>query len=42
MSNTQDLLSKITVDPRVILGKPTIRGMRTAVEKILMTLAGGI
>jgi uncharacterized protein (DUF433 family) len=42
MSNTQDLLSRITVNPRVMLGKPTIRGMRITVEQILRALAGGV
>jgi len=42
MLNTEKLLSRITVDPRVMLGKPTIRGMRITVEQILRALAGGI
>jgi uncharacterized protein (DUF433 family) len=39
---TEDLLSRITVDPRIMVGKPTIRGMRITVEQILRALAGGI
>ena len=33
---------RITVDPDIMVGKPTIRGMRITVEKILKTLAGGL
>ena len=40
--NTENLLSRITVDPKVMVGKPTIRGMRITVEQILRALAGGI
>ena len=40
--NTEDLLSRITIDPKVMVGKPTIRGMRITVEQILRALAGGI
>ncbi len=42
MLNMEELLSRITVDPKVMLGKPTIRGMRITVEQILRALAGGI
>ena len=42
MLNIEKLLSKITVDPKVMLGKPTIRGMRITVEQILRALASGI
>jgi len=42
MLNTADLLSKITVNPRVMVGKPTIRGMRITVEQILRALSGGV
>ena len=42
MLNMEELLSRITVDSRVMLGKPTIRGMRITVEQILRALAGGI
>ena len=37
-----DLLSRITTDPDVMLGKPTIRGMRITLEQILRALANGI
>ena len=40
--NTEDLLSRITIDPKVMVGKPIIRGMRITVEQILRSLAGGV
>ncbi len=42
MSNIEDLLSRITVNPRIMVGKPTIRGMRITVEQILRALSGGL
>ncbi len=42
MINNEGLLSRITVNSKVMLGKPTIRGMRNTVEQILRELAGGI
>ena len=41
-NNKQDLLSRITVDSRVMVGKPTIRGLRITVEHILRALSGGV
>jgi len=41
MSKKDELLSGITVNPRVMVGKPTIRGMRITVEQILRALAAG-
>lgn len=38
----KDLFERITVDPGVMVGKPTIRGMRITVEQILKALAGGL
>lgn len=38
----QDLLNRITVNPHVMVGKPTIRGLRITVEYILRALAGGV
>lgn len=38
----QDLLNRITVNPHVMVGKPTIRGLRITVEQVLKALAGGI
>ncbi|MGD9274053.1 MAG: DUF433 domain-containing protein, partial [Desulfobacterales bacterium] len=40
--NTENLLSRITINPKVMVGKPTIRGMRITVEQILRALAGGL
>jgi uncharacterized protein (DUF433 family) len=39
---TKDLLNRITVNPDVMVGKPTIRGLRITVEQILKALAGGL
>ncbi len=39
---TADLLDRITVNPDVMVGKPTILGLRITVEQILKALAGGI
>ncbi len=33
---------RITVDPRVMVGKPVIKGTRLPVEQILHELAGGM
>lgn len=38
----QNLLDRITVNPRVMVEKPTIRGLRITVEQILRALAGGV
>jgi uncharacterized protein (DUF433 family) len=37
-----DLLKRITVNSKVMVGKPTIRGLRITVEQILKALAGGV
>ncbi|MCL2646410.1 MAG: DUF433 domain-containing protein [Phycisphaerales bacterium] len=37
----ENLLSRITVDPGVCHGKPTVRGLRYPVETIFGYLAGG-
>jgi len=37
-----DLLTRITVDPQILLGKPTIRRTRISVEHILKALAAGV
>ena len=39
---TKSLLNRITIDPKVMVGKPTIRGMRITVEQILRALANGL
>ena len=36
-----DLLNRITADPKIFGGKPIIRGMRISVELILSLLAQG-
>lgn len=33
---------RITVNPAVLVGKPTIRGMRISVEQVLRSLAAGV
>jgi len=40
--NTENLLRRITINPKVMVGKPTVRGMRITVEQILRALAGGV
>jgi uncharacterized protein (DUF433 family) len=39
---SKQLLSRITVNPGVVVGKPTIRGLRITVEQILKALAADI
>ena len=36
-----DLLDRITKDPQILAGKPTIKGTRTSVAFVLYLLAGG-
>ncbi|MEP6846379.1 MAG: DUF433 domain-containing protein [Panacibacter sp.] len=38
----EPLLNRITLDPKVMTGKPVIRGMRITVEQIMDALAGGV
>ncbi len=42
VAHTDNLLSRISVNPKVMVGKPTIRGLRITVEQILRALASGI
>ena len=42
MDYSNDILSRITIDPRIMVGKPTIRGLRITVEQLLKALANGI
>ncbi|MBF0351646.1 MAG: DUF433 domain-containing protein [SAR324 cluster bacterium] len=42
MENKDSLLSRITIDPEILVGKPTIRGMRISLEQILRALAAGV
>jgi len=37
-----NLLKRITVNPDVLVGKPTIRGLRISVDQILKALAAGL
>jgi uncharacterized protein (DUF433 family) len=38
----QELFNRITVNPEVMVGNPTIRGLRITVEQILKALAANI
>ncbi|PSR05699.1 MAG: hypothetical protein BRD50_00050 [Bacteroidetes bacterium SW_11_45_7] len=40
--NKQELLSRITLNPDICHGKPTIRGLRYPVENMLELLAAGM
>lgn len=42
MFDQNTLLTRIVINPKVMLGKPTIRGMRITVEQILKSLAAGV
>jgi uncharacterized protein (DUF433 family) len=42
VKSKQLLLERITVDPKIMIGKPIIRGLRITVEQILKALAGGV
>ena len=37
-----ELLRRIKVDPDVLVGKPTIRGLRISVEQVLRALSAGV
>jgi len=37
-----NLLERITVNPEVLVGKPTIRGLRISVDQIIKALAAGL
>ena len=39
MLNRTQLLNRITINSKVLVGEPTIRGMRISVEQILTALA---
>ena len=39
--NDMDLLTRIVIDPKVVLGKPVIQGTRLTVQYILGLLAHG-
>jgi len=40
--DSKQLLDRITTNPAVMVGKPTIRGLRITVEQILKALAGKV
>lgn len=42
MTDAQPLPSRITANPMILLGKPTVRGMRITVEQLLRALSAGI
>lgn len=42
MKKHENLLERITVNSKVMMGKPTIRNMRISVEQILKALGNGI
>lgn len=39
---TKDLLNRITIDPKIMVGKPVIKGTRLTVERILGLLSQGM
>lgn len=41
MQPTPSLLDRITTDPRILAGKPVVRGLRLSVEHLLKALAAG-
>jgi uncharacterized protein (DUF433 family) len=38
----ENLLGRIEANPDVMVGKPTIRGLRITIEQVLEALAGGV
>ena len=38
----QDWKNRITLDPAILVGKPTVRGLRISVEQIVRSLAAGV
>ena len=42
VANSVKYAGRITVNPNILVGKPTIRGLRISVEHILKALAAGI
>ena len=39
---TEPWQDRITVDPAVLVGKPTVRGLRISVEHVLRALSNGV
>jgi uncharacterized protein (DUF433 family) len=42
MKAPDELLKRISINPQIMVGKPTIRGLRITVEQILRALAAGV
>jgi len=42
MKSEEELLSRIIVDPKIMVGKPIIKGTRIPVEQILRLLGQGL
>ena len=42
IKDRETLRLRITLNPRVLAGKPTIRGLRLSVEQVLAELAAGV
>ncbi len=42
LMNEQNLLSRITINPNISFGKPTIRGLRYSVDWMLELLSSGM
>jgi uncharacterized protein (DUF433 family) len=42
LSDKNNLLERITVNPAIMLGKPTLRGTRLTIEHLLKAMAGGL
>jgi uncharacterized protein (DUF433 family) len=40
--DSENILQRITINPNICFGKPTIRGMRYSVELILELLSSGM
>ena len=41
MQSFTPLLDRVTADPRILAGKPVVRGLRISVEQLLKALAAG-
>ena len=39
---TNELVERITIDPKVLAGKPVVRGLRISVEQVIRALANGV
>lgn len=37
-----ELMSRITLDPSILAGKPVIRGLRISVDQVIRSLAAGV